>query len=68
MKYFEVEFTNGYSICCKGVRVPSIEEADVFFAADAKENGMVVLVLETDLDDAIKFFDTENIDSWPVFN
>jgi len=67
MKYFEVEFDNGYSICCRGERVPNIEEAAVFCAADSKENGMIVSVAEIDLDEAKRFFDTENMDNWPIF-
>lgn len=67
MLYFEVEFVDGYSIACKGERVPNIDEATVFCDADVKEYGPIISVTKIDYDEVVKFFDTDGIESWPVF-
>ena len=67
MKYFEVTFTDGTTICCKGERVPNKEEATEFCAEDVKQYGNVVTVVEVSLEDALGSYDTDDIDNWPVF-
>ena len=67
MIYFEAEFDNGGSICCRGKRLPTIAEANIFCAADVKINGEVVSVVEISAEEANLFFDTDNIDAWPIF-
>lgn len=67
MKYFEVEFEDTYSIACRGVRVPSIEEATQFCRDEVKEFGDIVSVTEIPLAEVIMFFDSEDIDNWPIF-
>lgn len=37
MEYFEIDFANGYGVCIKGVREPSIEEANIFCAHEVKK-------------------------------
>ena len=67
MLYFEVEFSDGYSIACKGERIPNIQEASVFCATDVEQYGPVASVTAIDYDEVVRFYDTEKIDSWPVF-
>ena len=51
MIYFEAEFDNGDSICCRGKRLPTIAEANIFCAADVKINGEVVSVVEISVEE-----------------
>ena len=67
MIYFEVEFADGYSIACKGERIPTIEETAVFCSADIEKYGSVVSVTEIGYDEMAKFFDIDDIDNWPIF-
>jgi hypothetical protein len=67
VKYFEVKFADGYSIACKGERVPSLDEVKVFCVASAATFGEIVCVLEIDYDEVVNHFDTDNIENWPVF-
>ena len=69
IRYFEVMFTNGYSICIKGVREPSIEEAKEFLKEDMKCLGVTEIeyIEEWTLNDALSAFDFGNEANWPVF-
>ena len=67
MKYFEVEFENEYSIACKGERVPSIDEARRLCSAEVSLYGDVAVVKEIVYEEVVLFFDTDNIESWPVY-
>ena len=83
MKYFEVEFwkdyidENGkvdggitdYSICIKGLRKPSVVEAELFCAKDIEALGYkgVTRVTELTEKEVHNFYDDENIDKWPIF-
>lgn len=67
MKYFEVEFEDGYSISCKGIEIPTIEQANVFCTKEVSMYGSVISVGEIDREEVNLFFDTDNIDNWPVF-
>lgn len=67
MKYFEADFEDGYSVACRGLRIPTIAEANEFCTRDFKECGQVVEVLEIDFEEVKLFFDTDNFDNWPIF-
>ena len=76
-KYFEAYFHNvdekaadELSICGRGVRVPTVEEANAFYKTDVKgyaEGCEITEVIECSIDDAYRFYDTSGIDNWPVF-
>ena len=76
-KYFEAYFHNvdekaadELSICGRGVRVPTVEEANAFYKTDAKgyaEGCEITEVIECSFDDACRFYDMSGIDNWPVF-
>ena len=76
-KYFEAYFHNvdekaadELSICGRGVRVPTVEEANAFYKTDVKgyaEGCEITEVIECSFDDAYRFYDTSGIDNWPVF-
>jgi hypothetical protein len=66
--YYEVEFNDGYSICIKGKRQPSIEEANEFLKEDCKNLKVFVTnVIEIDNYEAHEFFDMEHEEKYPVF-
>ena len=83
MKYFEVEFwrdyidENGkvdggitdYSMCIKGIREPSIIEAELFLSKDIKAFGYqgITRITEISEEEVHNFYDDENIDKWPIF-
>lgn len=69
MNYYEIDFDNEYGICIKGVRQPTIEEAEQFCKSDLKESNAkhVVFIRETTLEDARYFYDMENEANYPVF-
>lgn len=67
MIYFEIEFEDGYSMACKGNRIPNVDEAATFYATDVEKFGVIVSVMEIDFDEVKRFFDTDNIDNWPIF-
>lgn len=78
-KYYEVEFahekfdtsreeSDTYSVCIIAEHYPSIEEATEF-CKDDMENlgyGIVISVTPLDCEEAHKFFDMENEDSFPI--
>ncbi len=78
-KYYEVEFAHKkfdtskdeadtYSICIIAEHHPSIEEVTEFCKNDMENLGysVVISVTPLDYDEAHKFFDMENEDSFPV--
>ena len=58
-----------YSLCIKGIREPSIIEAEHFLAEDIKALGYkgVTRVFEIPEEEAHNFFDTEHIENWRIF-
>lgn len=67
IRYFEVMLDDGYSICIKGVRKPSKEEATDFLTERDLKGRKVVDVEEWDRSDAETAFDFESEAEWPVF-
>ncbi len=68
LKYFEVEFKDGYSICIRGKRRPTLSEAATFCKADCETFGEVVKVLPLDISEALSFFDMDDEESLPIFS
>lgn len=77
MKYFEIRFNfpgdpmeAEVAMCGKGNRVPTVQEANTFYAADVAgyAGGRPVTdVWEISKKDADSFFDMTNEATWPVF-
>jgi len=73
IQYYELCFSNGDAdtetwICIKGVRQPTISEANVFCAKDAEMyNAKVVSVDPIDKTTARGCYDFDNEANWPVF-
>ena len=76
IEYFEVcispagvDSLFAYWICVKGVREPSLEEAEAFLRSfddlDAKEH--VIDVVPIDEADAVEDYNFDNEKEWPVF-
>lgn len=75
--YYEVRFNRPgdpeeaeVAMCGRGVRVPTVEEANVFHAVDVvgyAEDRPVVDVWEISRADAEAFFDMSNENNWPIF-
>ena len=70
MRYFELWF-DGHpkeSICIRGVREPTVEEANQFAKADVEQiGGKVYHVEELSFEEASEFFDTSEVNEWPIF-
>lgn len=74
-QYFEInigkgpqESANDIWICIRGVRVPSVQEAERFLAADIAQNGGHVLgVYPIGRDTAEDCYDFSHEEAWPVF-
>lgn len=67
VKFYEVEFADGYSIAIKGLARPTLEAASRFCAKEVAKCGPAVAVYDLTLGEVKAFFDTANIDNWPVF-
>ena len=79
IKFYEICFAvsedgvAGYSIAIKGVRKPTLKEAQSFIQDQIDRTGLspewkiVEDVREISEDEVRNFFDTDNIDEWPVF-
>jgi len=68
INYYEAEFSDGYSICIKGERKPTITEANEFLKVDCMNMKTTVInVLDIDNNEAHNFFDMSNEDKFPVF-
>ena len=71
MNYYEIDF--GYAvendrICIKGLREPTIAEANEFCKADVKRFGAeVTKVTPIEKNEAEAFYDFSNEAVWPVF-
>lgn len=57
-----------YSMVIKADHLPTCEEAESFCKEDIKKSGFdgIVSVAEISGEDMYCFFDTDNIDKWPV--
>lgn len=74
-QYFEIsigshpeESDDDFWICIRGVRTPSIREAEQFLAADtAKYGGHVLGVYPLSRKEAEAFYDFSHEEMWPVF-
>lgn len=68
-RYFEITFNDGYSICIRGMRRPTLDEATIFCKSDMEYFGLknVVEVIEIDKKEAHDFFDMENESVYPIF-
>lgn len=67
MKYFEINFPNEWSICIKGLREPTITEANEFCLKDVEKFGSIESVYLIERSEAIHFYDFDNENNWPVF-
>lgn len=69
LKWFEVEFSDGYSIIIKGIRKPNKRQAAKFLKSDMEKLKLskVVGVTEWEYDDVRYAFDLEKEGSFPVF-
>lgn len=62
------ESGNDFWICIRGVRIPSMQEAEQFLADDiAKNGGHVLGVYPTDRRSAEGYYDFSCEEQWPVF-
>ena len=74
-QYFEVrignsidESDNDFWMCIRGVRAPSIDEAEQFLSADvARIGGHVLEVFPIEQETAESCYDFSHEDQWPVF-
>jgi hypothetical protein len=69
IKYYEVEFDDGYSIAIKGIKKPTKWQATRFLRSDMKQLNLkkVVNILEITKEEAFNFFDMENEVNFPIF-
>ena len=71
MNYYEIDFGEGVEndrLCIKGLREPSIAEANEFCKEDAKRFGAeVTKVTPIERDEAEALYDFTNEAVWPVF-
>ena len=68
VNYYELEFDDEYSICIKGERKPTVEEANIFAKADCEKFGASIIdVLEISDKEAHMSFDMEKEESFPIF-
>lgn len=79
MKYFEMYMRGDHcnpgdqdeiAMCGKGERLPTVEEANSFYAADVNGYGQgnpIRDVFEITEAEATAFYDCTNADNWPVF-
>ena len=75
IKFYEMFLGDGYSIAIKGVRQPSVAEAQEFYDRTSKRVGAdhsdeahtVVKIEEITEYEVQNFFDTSHIDEWEVF-
>lgn len=74
LNYYEVEFSfrdpaqGTYSICIRGTREPSVEEAAVFCRKDAESlDAVVTRVDPISREEAEHFYDFSNEENWPIF-
>ena len=68
IRYFEVMLDDGYSICIKGLRKPSKEEAADFLTERDLKGRKVVDAEEWDRLDAETAFDFEREAEWPIYS
>ncbi len=73
-QYFEVFFEpfedgSEYSMCIKGIRQPTVEEANAFLAKDREKLklGPVTEVWPGDREELEPSYDFDNEENWPVF-
>lgn len=74
-QYFEIDISdkpqesaNDFWMCIRGVRMPSIQEAEQFLATDiAKHGGHVLGVYPIDRKEAEALYDFSREETWPVF-
>lgn len=65
---FLSEDGSDFWMCIHGVRKPSLEEAERFYAEDVKNNGGNVLAVNhISEDEARDCYDLSNEANWPVF-
>ena len=70
MLYFEVWFDGcaGNTMCIRGVRKPTIEEANEFLAEEVERRcGEVYDIDEITFDEAKEQFNVDDEENWPVF-
>lgn len=69
INFYELLFDNGYGICIKGIRQPSISEANKFCEQDIKKSDAkeVVSVDPISHTEAYAFYDMSNEKNFPVF-
>lgn len=66
--YYEVVFSDGYSICILGERQPTVEEANIFCKEDCENMKVTVTnVIEIDSYEAHTFFDMDDEANFPIF-
>ena len=72
--FYEIFFADGYSIAIKGVRMPTVNEAQNFYDTTSRRVGAlhddahtVTEVKEITEYETKTFFDCSKIDEWPVF-
>lgn len=66
IKYYELDFDDNDGMLIKGVRKPSIEEANNFVKDDLHANS-VVGVFSIEETEARAFYDFTNENEWPIF-
>lgn len=68
MEYYEVDFVNGYGMCIKAKKEPTITEANEFYKEDSFKNGGILSIFGPYTRDEVSpFYDMSNEDQWLVF-
>lgn len=69
IRYFEVWFDGSpeWNICIRGIRPPTIEEANAFCKSDVDKYGEIYRVEEISKEDAETFYDCNDMERWPIF-
>lgn len=67
-QYFEIQFEDEYSMCIRGIREPSLEEARCFCAYEIQMwEADVIMVYPIEEKEARLFYDFDYESDWPVF-
>lgn len=69
MRYYEIDFDDGYGICIKSeIEDPTEKQVGDFLVAcgDKYNEDNIVMILETTLEEASRFYDMENEANFPI--
>jgi len=68
MRYFELEFSDRTCMCVKGLREPTVEEANECYKVDVEIYSTPIIgVYELNREYAIDNYDFDNEANWKIF-